>query len=54
MADTVHTSIYLPRSLHLALKLSLVREGKSLSEWVREQAEIYLSDEIPTSGGQSS
>lgn len=42
-SEIVHTSIYLPRALHLALRQKLLAEGKSLSEWVKEQALAYTS-----------
>lgn len=41
-SEVVHTSIYLPRAVHLALRQKLIAEGKSLSEWVKEQAALYL------------
>lgn len=37
-----HTSVYVPKRLLLALRTKLLAEGKSLSQWVREQAEAYL------------
>ena len=41
--ETVHTSVYLPRSLLTALRQKLIGEGSSLSAWTREQAEKSLS-----------
>ena len=41
-SEIVHTSVYLPRTLHLELRRALLTEGKSFSEWVKEQAVAYL------------
>lgn len=42
MESTKQTSVRFPASIHTALRMRLLKEGKSLSEWAREMAEAYL------------
>ncbi|MBI2621013.1 hypothetical protein HYW61_02190 [candidate division WWE3 bacterium] len=40
--DMIRTNVYIPKEALKELKIKLIRENKSVSQWFRETAERYL------------